>query len=82
MGYESKPVSGYSRRQISRLVKPGSERRALIKRYCGPRSDLKRFRKRRNELSNPPKYNDSCNDGQGKRLNHIYGNPAKQPFRE
>jgi hypothetical protein len=33
--------------------------------------------KQRNELSNPPKYNDSYNDGQGKRLNQIYGNPPK-----
>jgi hypothetical protein len=33
--------------------------------------------KQRNELSNPPKYNDSYNDGQGKRLNQLYGNPTK-----
>ncbi len=33
--------------------------------------------KQRNELSNPPKYNDSYNDGQGKRLNQLYGNPSK-----
>ena len=33
--------------------------------------------KQRNENSNPPKYNDSYNDGQGKRLNQLYGNPPK-----
>lgn len=33
--------------------------------------------KQKNELSNPPKYNDSYNGGQGKRLNQIYGNPSK-----
>ncbi len=32
--------------------------------------------KQRNELSNPPKYNDSYNNGQGKRLNQINGDPS------
>ena len=31
--------------------------------------------KQRHELSNPPRYNDSYNNGQGKRLNQLYGNP-------
>ena len=35
-------VSGYSRPQISRLVKRGSERRALVKRYCGSRTSFAR----------------------------------------
>ena len=35
-------VSGYSRQQISRLVKRGSERRALIKRYRGSRTSYAR----------------------------------------
>jgi len=35
-------VSGYSRQQISRLVKRGSERRALVKRYCGSRTSFAR----------------------------------------
>lgn len=30
--------------------------------------------KQRNEYSNPPQYNDSYNNGQGKQLNQIYGN--------
>ncbi len=34
--------------------------------------------KQRNEYSSPPKYNDSYNDGQGKRLNQIYGNSPKK----
>lgn len=29
----------------------------------------------RNEYSNPPQYNDSYNNGQGKQLNQLYGNP-------
>lgn len=29
----------------------------------------------RNESSNPPQYNDSYNNGQGKQLNQLYGNP-------
>lgn len=33
--------------------------------------------KQRNEYSNPPQYNDSYNNGQGKRLNQLYGDPAK-----
>lgn len=33
--------------------------------------------KQRNENSNPPLYNDSYNDGQGKRLNQINGKPPK-----
>lgn len=33
--------------------------------------------KQRNELSSPPKYNNSYNNGQGKRLNQLYGNPTK-----
>ena len=33
-------VSGYSRQQIARLVKRGSERRALVKRYCGSRTSF------------------------------------------
>ena len=33
-------VSGYSRQQISRLVKRGSERRALVKRYYGSRTSF------------------------------------------
>lgn len=33
--------------------------------------------KQRNEFSSPPQYNDSYNDGQGKRLNQLYGNPSK-----
>ena len=35
-------VSGYSRQQISRLVKRGSERRPLIKRYRGSRTSFAR----------------------------------------
>lgn len=35
-------VSGYSRQQVSRLVKRGSERRALVKRYCGSRTSFTR----------------------------------------
>ncbi len=35
-------VSGYSRQQIARLVKRGSERRALTKRYCGSRTSFAR----------------------------------------
>jgi hypothetical protein len=36
--------------------------------------------KLRNEFSNPPQYNDSYNNGQGKRLNQLYGNtPKKSP---
>ncbi len=35
-------VSGYSRQQISRLVKHGSERRRLIKRYRGSRTSFAR----------------------------------------
>jgi hypothetical protein len=31
----------------------------------------------RNENSTPPKYNDSYKDGQGKRLNQLYGNTSK-----
>jgi len=31
--------------------------------------------KQRNESSSPPKYNDSYNNGQGKRLNQLYGDP-------
>lgn len=31
--------------------------------------------KQRNEYSNPPQYNDSYNNGQGRQLNQIYGNP-------
>jgi hypothetical protein len=34
--------------------------------------------KQRNENSNPPQYNDSYNDGQGKLLNQLYGNPPKR----
>jgi hypothetical protein len=33
--------------------------------------------KQRNEYSSPPKYNDSYNNGQGKQLNQLYGNPSK-----
>lgn len=33
--------------------------------------------KQRNEYSNPPQYNDSYNNGQGKRLNQLYGKPSK-----
>ncbi len=33
--------------------------------------------KQHNEFSSPPQYNDSYNDGQGKRLNQLYGNPSK-----
>jgi hypothetical protein len=33
--------------------------------------------KQRNELSNPPKYNNSYNNGQGTQLNQIYGNSTK-----
>ena len=33
--------------------------------------------KQRNEFSSPPQYNDSYNEGQGKRLNQLYGNPSK-----
>jgi len=33
--------------------------------------------KQRNEYSNPPQYNDSYNNGQGKRLNQLYENPSK-----
>ena len=33
----------------------------------------------RNEYSSPPQYNDSYNNGQGKRLNQFYGNPPKKP---
>jgi hypothetical protein len=36
-------VSGYSCQQISRLVKRGSERRALVKRYCGSRTSYARI---------------------------------------
>ncbi len=32
--------------------------------------------KQRNELSNPPKYNDSYNNGQGKRLNQLNGDTS------
>lgn len=35
-------ASGYSRQQISRLVKRGSERRALVRRYCGSRTSFAR----------------------------------------
>ena len=35
-------VSGYSRQQIARLVKRGSERRAIVKRYCGSRTSFAR----------------------------------------
>ncbi len=35
-------VSGYTRQQISRLVKRGGERRALVKRYCGSRTRFAR----------------------------------------
>ena len=35
-------VSGYSRQQIARLVKRGSERRAMVKRYCGSRTSFAR----------------------------------------
>ncbi len=35
-------VSGYSRQQVARLVKRGSERRALIKRYRGSRTSFAR----------------------------------------
>lgn len=34
--------------------------------------------KLRNEYSSPPQYNDSYNDGQGKRLNKFYGTPQKK----
>ena len=33
-------VSGYSRQQIARLVKRSSERRAMVKRYCGSRTSF------------------------------------------
>ena len=33
----------------------------------------------RNEYSSPPQYNDSYNNGQGKRLNQFYGNSPKKP---
>lgn len=36
-------VSGYSRQQISRLVKRGSERRPLVKRYRGSRTSFARI---------------------------------------
>lgn len=35
-------VSGYSRQQVTRLVKRGSERQALIKRYHGSRTSFAR----------------------------------------
>jgi hypothetical protein len=38
--------------------------------------------KQRNELSNPPKYNDSYDNGQGKQLNQINGDPPKKSFRK
>src|SRR4030065_1013458 len=40
-------VSGYSRHQISRLVKRGCERRPLVKRYQGSRTSFARIKKRR-----------------------------------
>ena len=36
-------VSGYSRQQLSRLVKRGCERRPLVKRYCGSRTSFARI---------------------------------------
>ncbi len=36
-------VSGYSRQQLSRLVKRGCERRPLLKRYCGSRTSFARI---------------------------------------
>jgi transposase InsO family protein len=35
-------VSGYSHQQIARLVKRSSERRAMVKRYCGSRTSFAR----------------------------------------
>ena len=35
-------VSGYSRQQLTRLVKRGAERRPLIKRYCASRTSFAR----------------------------------------
>ena len=35
-------VSGYSRQQLTRLVKRGAERRPLTKRYCGSRTSFAR----------------------------------------
>ncbi|OFZ68723.1 MAG: hypothetical protein A2Z01_07790, partial [Betaproteobacteria bacterium RBG_16_58_11] len=40
-------VSGYSRQQITRLVKRGCERRQLVKRYQGSRTSFARIKKRR-----------------------------------
>lgn len=34
--------------------------------------------KQRNEYSNPPQYNDSYNNGQGKRLNQLYGSTPRK----
>jgi hypothetical protein len=35
-------VSGYSRQQLTRLVKRGAERRPLVKRYCASRTSFAR----------------------------------------
>lgn len=34
--------------------------------------------KQRNEYSNPPQYNDNYNNGQGKRLNQLYGSTPRK----
>jgi hypothetical protein len=49
----------------------------LNKKTTGSNPYTSKKGQQRDEYSNPPQYNNSYNNGQGKQLNQVYGNPSK-----
>ncbi len=82
MAASSNSVKGYTKKdgtyvQSYKKTNPDQIRRNNYSSEGNYNPNTGKQGKQRNELSNPPKYNDSYNDGQGKRLNQMYGNPPK-----
>jgi hypothetical protein len=78
----SHSVKGYSKKdgtyvQPHRQTNPDQLRRNNYSSEGNYNPSTGKEGKQRNELSNPPKYNDSYNNGQGKQLNQLSGNPPK-----
>jgi len=78
----SHSVKGYTKKdgtyvQPHRQTNPDQLRRNNYSSEGNVNPNTGKQGKQRNELSNPPKYNNSFNNGQGKQLNQLYNNPSK-----
>jgi len=64
-------VEGYHRSDANSQRSDNYSSQGNTNPYTGERGT------QRNEYSNPPQYNNSYNNGEGKDLNQLYGNPPK-----